>query len=121
MAQTATLPVFARRFRQARLRTGLSQKAVGIAAGIDEFVASSRINQYERGVHTPDFATAQRLALVLGVPTAFLYADDEVIARILLGVSALPAPSRRRLALELLGQADGSHTASHLQARGRRR
>lgn len=105
MAQPS-IGVFARRFRQARLRTGLSQKAVGIAAGVDEFVASSRINQYERGVHTPDFAMAQRLARALGVTTAFLFADDESVARILLAVSAMPASERRRLARQLDGSTD---------------
>lgn len=95
MAQTSELPVFARRLRQARLRAGLSQKALGVAAGVDEFSASTRLNQYERGVHTPDYSTARRLARVLKVTTAFLYADDDDVAKLLLAVSELP-PRRRR-------------------------
>jgi transcriptional regulator with XRE-family HTH domain len=105
MAQTDSYSIFARRFREARLRTGLSQKAVGIAAGIDEFVASSRVNQYERGIHTPDFAVARRLATVLGVTTAYLYADDDVVAAILLHVSAMPVRDRRTLERSLRRQA----------------
>lgn len=104
MAQADPDSVFARRFREARQRTGLSQKAVGIAAGIDEFVASSRVNQYERGIHTPDFAVAQRLAAVLGVTTAYLYADDDVVAAILLHVSGMPARDRRTLERSLRSQ-----------------
>ena len=41
--------VISRRLKQARVLAGLSQKQLGIKAGIDEFSASPRINQYERG------------------------------------------------------------------------
>jgi transcriptional regulator with XRE-family HTH domain len=78
------LPVIARRLKEARLKAGLSQKKLGIAAGIDEFSASPRINQYESGKHVPDFATVERLAEVLGVPTPFLYARDDQVAELLL-------------------------------------
>lgn len=101
MAQTNDLPVFARRLRQARTRVGLSQKALGIAAGIDEFSASTRVNQYERGIHAPDYSTARRLARVLKVTTAFLYADDDDVAKLLLSLSELPPKRRRELANSL--------------------
>ena len=58
----------------------MSQKQLGIQAGIDEFVASTRINRYELGVHKPDYLTAQKLASVLGVSAAFLYAPEDDIA-----------------------------------------
>lgn len=35
--------IFCKRLKEARLAAGLSQKKLGIAAGIDEFVASTRI------------------------------------------------------------------------------
>ena len=69
-----------RRLKQARLAAQLSQKQLGIQAGIDEFVASTRINRYELGVHKPDYLTAQNLASVLGVSAAFLYAPEDDIA-----------------------------------------
>jgi len=73
------------RLKQARLNAGLSQKALGIEAGIDAFVASTRINRYELGVHRPDLLTVRKLAQVLGVPVAFFYADeDDDIAELLL-------------------------------------
>lgn len=71
------------RLKQARLAAQLSQKQLGIQAGIDEFVASPRINRYELGVHKPDYLTAQNLAKVLGVSAAFLYAPEDEIASLL--------------------------------------
>ena len=68
------------RLKQARVAAGLSQKSLGIEAGIDQFVASTRINRYELGVHKPDLLTAKNLAKALGVPVAFFYADEDEIA-----------------------------------------
>lgn len=65
------------RLKQARLAAGLSQKMLGIEAGIDAFVASTRINRYELGIHKPDLLTVRKLAEVLKVPVAFFYADTE--------------------------------------------
>jgi transcriptional regulator with XRE-family HTH domain len=42
-------------WKEARLRAGISQEKLGVLAGIDEASASARMNQYERGKHTPDF------------------------------------------------------------------
>lgn len=84
------LTVVAKRLREARERAGLSQKALGIAAGIDEFSASPRMNQYERGKHVPDLLTLQNLAAVLTVPVPYFYAEDEQLAELLLWLHALP-------------------------------
>lgn len=65
------------RLKQARQAAGLSQKMLGIEAGIDAFVASTRINRYELGIHKPDLLTVRKLAEVLKVPMAFFYADTE--------------------------------------------
>jgi transcriptional regulator with XRE-family HTH domain len=72
--------LLAKRLKSARDRLNISQMELGVRAGIDEFSASARINQYERGKHAPDFGTAKTLAKVLGVPTAYLYCDDEALA-----------------------------------------
>lgn len=72
--------IFCRRLKEARLAAGLSQKNLGIAAGIDEFVASTRINRYEKGVHEVDIGTAQKLADVLDIPLAYFYAQDDQLA-----------------------------------------
>lgn len=86
------LPIVAKRLREARARSGLSQKALGIAAGIDEFSASPRINQYERGKHVPDLLTMKNLAAALGVPVPFFYAEDELLAELLMLLHSLTRP-----------------------------
>lgn len=81
--------IFCQRLKQARLAKGLSQKQLGIEAGIDEFVASPRINRYEKGVHEADTETIQRLADVLDVPLAYFYAADDELADLILTFQAL--------------------------------
>ena len=71
---------FPKRLKQARKDLGLSQKKLGILSGMDEFSASARMNQYEKGVHSPDFKTVKALAEVLKVPTAFLYCEEDDLA-----------------------------------------
>ncbi len=84
MVKPAKHPVFAERLAQARARTGLTQAELGLRAGLDPAVASPRINQYERGKHEPQLKTARRLADVLGIPPAFLYTEDDLLAELLL-------------------------------------
>lgn len=86
------LNIVAKRLREARERKGLSQKAVGIAAGIDEFSASPRINQYERGKHVPDLLTLEKLASVVDVPVAYFFADDDELAELLTLLNTLARP-----------------------------
>lgn len=93
--------IFSRRLRQAREDAGLSQKELGILAGLDPFVASTRINRYERDVHGADIATAARLANALGVPLAFLYADNERLARMIRAFSRLDATEQEKFLREV--------------------
>lgn len=51
--------ILCRRMKQARLASGFSQNDLGIAVGIDEFVASTLINRYEKGVHKPGMEIVQ--------------------------------------------------------------
>ena len=85
------------RLRQARERAGISQKQLGIKAGIDPGVASARINQYEKGKHLPHLATAKQLARVLGVPTPYLYADDDVLAAWILAYARVSTATRKSI------------------------
>ena len=93
--------VFARRLRAAREARGVSQKQLGILAGIDQFVASARINQYERGKHVPDLQTAQRLAAELNVPVSYLYEPDEALAELIRLLGACSQDQRSQLITQL--------------------
>jgi transcriptional regulator with XRE-family HTH domain len=96
------LPLFARRMKTARERLDISQMELGVRAGIDEFSSSARINQYERGKHTPDFLTAEHLAKVLCVPAAYFYAEDDNLAELIALFGQLKTIERK----ELLGFAE---------------
>lgn len=89
--------LWGRRLREIRTESGLSQKALGIAAGLDQFVASARINRYELGVHKADFLIAQRLAEVLNVPTSYFYTEDDHLAELV--VTYHRAGTRRKAAI----------------------
>ena len=75
--------IFIRRFKEARKAKNLTQEKLGLAIGLDEFVASTRINRYEKGNHQPDLNTLQKIAEVLEVPPAFFFSDDEFSVKIL--------------------------------------
>ena len=89
--------LFATRLKSARERLQISQMELGVLAGIDEFSASARINQYERGKHTPDFGTATALARVLAVPVAYLYCDDDLLAELIALYGNKTATQRKAL------------------------
>ena len=76
-----------RRIKEARLQQGVSQKGLGIKAGMDQFSASARINQYERSKHVPDYQTARRLADAMEVPVTYLFTDDDELAELILKFS----------------------------------
>ena len=103
MTRTTQLPVFARRLAAARKRAGLSQRQLGVLAELDPTVASPRINQYERGKHEPQLKTAKRLAEVLGIPPAFLYTEDDLLASLLLRWNELSLRQKK----DLLKQVEG--------------
>ena len=72
-----------KRLRAARTEADLSQKNLGIKAGIDQFSASARMNQYETDKHVPDFGTIKRIARVLKVPTAYFYCENDELAEMI--------------------------------------
>jgi transcriptional regulator with XRE-family HTH domain len=96
------LPIYAQRLREARLRTGLSQKALGLLVGMDPGTASPRMNQYERGKREPDLLTFSALAMALNVPLAFFYCEDDGLAGVLLAWQQLPAKRRKAAVAAML-------------------
>lgn len=89
--------VFSRRLKEARIGTGLSQRALGVRAGLDPSVASTRINRYERGIHVPDPATTVKLAEVLSVPVAYFYAQGDRMARMIKAFDALDTAEQEKI------------------------
>lgn len=84
-----TSNIFSVRLRAARKEKNLSQERLGILAGIDESSASARMNQYETGKHVPDFLMAKKIAEVLEVPVVYFYAEDNLMAEIILKLHLL--------------------------------
>jgi transcriptional regulator with XRE-family HTH domain len=95
--------IVAERLKEVRQNAGISQKQLGIKAGIDESSASARINQYERGKHMPDLQTLAHLAAVLRVPVTYFYCQDDELAAVILKFSALGKAQKKRL-LALMDQ-----------------
>ncbi len=62
---------------------------------------SSRVTRYERGTSEPDFETAGKLAKELGVPLAYLLADSDILADIILAAASLSPAEQRKLANQL--------------------
>jgi transcriptional regulator with XRE-family HTH domain len=91
------ISIVAKRLKEARLKAGISQKQLGIQAGIDEFSASARINQYERGKHMPDLQTMTRLATVMQVPVPYFYCQDTELAEFIVKFSALTKPRKKHV------------------------
>jgi transcriptional regulator with XRE-family HTH domain len=85
------------RLKEARLAACLSQKQLGIQAGLDPFVASTRINRYELGVHKADFMIAQHLAKVLDIPTSYLYTEDDALAELMVAYHRLSTKKKNEI------------------------
>lgn len=80
-----------------REKLKLSQKQLGIDAGIDRSVASPRVNQYETGKHRPDPKMTKKLCEVLGVPVAYLYCEDDDLARVVASFGGLNDGDKKKV------------------------
>lgn len=85
------------RLKAARLKAGLSQEKLGKLAGIDPTSASARMNQYERGKHSPDYRLMCRVAEILQMPVSWFYTEDDELARLQEIFHALPPEGRSDL------------------------
>ena len=79
-----------RRIRHYRMLKGMTQKALGIAAGFSPETADIRIAQYESSVRTPKHALLCTLAEALGVSPSALdiprIKSHEVLKQLLLAL-----------------------------------
>lgn len=89
-------------FERSEVSCWFISKSLGIAAGIDEFVASTRINRYEKGVHEVDIGTAQKLADVLDVSLAYFYTQDDQLAHVIKYFHKLPKTLREEILLKIM-------------------
>lgn len=89
--------LFGRRLRAARVKAGIPQDRLGVMIGIDEGAASARMSRYESGVHEPSFRTAEDIARVLGIPTAYLFCEDDELADVIIGWSSLTKADKKHL------------------------
>jgi transcriptional regulator with XRE-family HTH domain len=97
MRHSGGVLVFAKRLREARQRRGLSQRQLGLQAGLDASSASPRINQYEAGKHVPNLQMAERLAKVLGVPAPYFFASDDALANWILAYDSVDPGKRKAI------------------------
>ena len=76
---------------------GVVQDKLGVMIGIDECAASARISRYETGTHQPSWLIVEKLAQVLQVPVAYLFAEDDQMAELIRIFERLPAAHRCQL------------------------
>lgn len=86
--------IFAKRLKAARTLRGLSQRALGGIVSGDKDTGSARINRYEQQVNKADMETAAELARALDVPLAYLFAEDDDQAELLLAFAKLTKAER---------------------------
>lgn len=91
-----------KRLKEARKKMKISQKNLGILIGMDEGAASARMNQYERGVHTPDVSTLKLLAEELGVPLNYFFCEDDESAELACLIAKISISDRQKLIKQLL-------------------
>ena len=67
---------------------------------MDESTASARMNQYERGRHTPELKTLKLIADELNVPLSYFFCEDELSAELVTNLNKLPEDEKWKV-LEL--------------------
>ncbi|MGR5287401.1 helix-turn-helix domain-containing protein [Vibrio maritimus] len=103
MSFTSPIPS---RLKEARKKAKLSQKALGVRIGMDEGSASARMNQYEKGKHTPDIQTLKLIADELGVPLNYFFCEEESSAKLACLIAKLSEEERQELINKLSGSED---------------
>jgi transcriptional regulator with XRE-family HTH domain len=98
LAQISPLPS---RLLEARTRKGISQKELGIRLDMEPSSASSRMNHYEKGRHTPDYPTLKRIADELEVPVAYFFCEDPIVAEIVCKLERLSKKDQKALLSQL--------------------
>ncbi|WP_209437460.1 helix-turn-helix domain-containing protein [Xanthomonas bromi] len=97
MPKASPRALFAARLKQARELQGIpSQRALGVLMGLDKKLASSRVNRYENETSGIDLDGLGKLADTLGVPMAYLVAQDSDMADAILALGEMTPEDRRK-------------------------
>lgn len=94
------------RLKQARAKSGITQKQLGILIGMDENSASGRMNHYEKGRHIPDLTTLKKIADELNVPLNYFFCEDETTAELVIEIAKLDTEKKLELIKELKGSSN---------------
>lgn len=94
------------RLKQARTKSGITQKQLGVLIGMDENSASGRMNHYEKGRHIPDLTTLKKIADELNVPLNYFFCEDETTAELVIEISKLDTEKKLELIKELKGSSN---------------
>lgn len=78
----------------------VSQRALGAMLGMTKKTGSVRINRYEQQTSKADMETASAMAKALGVPLAYLFAEADDLAEMILAFSKLSKSERTKLLTE---------------------
>ncbi|MEZ9556340.1 helix-turn-helix domain-containing protein [Vibrio sp. BS-M-Sm-2] len=89
------------RLKEVRKKAKISQKELGLRIGIDESSASARMNQYEKGKHTPDISTLKKMADELGVPLNYFFCEDECSANLVFLINELDKNQKQELIVHI--------------------
>ncbi|PHX06923.1 Helix-turn-helix domain protein [Vibrio splendidus] len=64
---------------------------------MDASSASPRMNQYEKGKHTPDINTLKSIADELGVPLSYFFCEDEISAELAVNLNKLSEADKQKI------------------------
>ncbi|ALU44172.1 helix-turn-helix domain-containing protein [Pseudoalteromonas rubra] len=89
------------RLKEARTRSNISQRELGIRIGLEPGSASGRMNHYEKGRHIPDLHTLKRIAEELGVPLNYFFCESDTMAKLVLLFEKLSEENQLELVKKL--------------------
>jgi transcriptional regulator with XRE-family HTH domain len=100
MTEKCSTTIYGRRLREARNSYGFSQEALGVAARLDQSVASSRVSRYETGKHEVKLGLQKLFAKALALPLKYFYIEDDGEARLVAEASRSDKPVKLKEAIK---------------------
>lgn len=97
MRKQSAAAVFSKRLKLARATAGVSQRELGALIGLGKTVGSTRINRYEQQKSLCDMETAAQIAEQLHVPLAYLFAESDLLADMILAFNGLSQAEQKKL------------------------